>query len=205
MIHFSPEERSKLRELLVLLAEDCPSPVDRTARKGERDRPARGKRQPDSADIPVQPLVVQPLRVAGPACQSATPDPDVVRQLIRQRAKCRQMFGNDLVANPVWDMLLDLLAAYCEGRQISVTSLCIAAAVPQTTALSWINRMLAAGMIVRTEDQIDRRRVFIRLNRATLDHLIKFLDLPARDSSDSAAKTGITIPGRDFGQDRSAA
>jgi hypothetical protein len=44
--------------------------------------------------------------------------------------------SEDLFADPGWDILLDLYAARQEGKQVSVSSLCIAAAVPPTTALA---------------------------------------------------------------------
>lgn len=202
MIHFSAEERSKLRELLVSLAEDCPNPVDRTARKGERDRPATDDFWHEVTPDAISSVDAERQRQNG---RSALPDPYVVRKLIRQRVKSREMFGHDLVANPVWDMLLDLLAAYCDGKQISVTSLCIASGVPQTTALSWINRMMVAGMIVRTEDQSDRRRAFIRLSRPTLHQLMELLDLPLAEQERSATISQIGATARKHAEGRSAA
>jgi hypothetical protein len=41
-----------------------------------------------------------------------------------------------LFADPAWDMLLDLYAAEIEEQPVSVTSACIAAAAPATTALA---------------------------------------------------------------------
>ena len=58
-------------------------------------------------------------------------------------------------------MLLDLYAAELEGAQVSVSSLCIAAAVAPTTALRWIGRMTEAGLFVRQPDPFDRRRAFL--------------------------------------------
>jgi hypothetical protein len=42
-----------------------------------------------------------------------------------------QFFGPDLFADPAWDILLDLYAARLEQQRVAVSSLCIAAAVPQ--------------------------------------------------------------------------
>ena len=47
---------------------------------------------------------------------------------------------------------------------MSVTSLCIAAGVPPTTALRWIGQMLDLGLLVREQDDQDRRRAFIDLS-----------------------------------------
>ncbi|MEZ5694710.1 MAG: winged helix DNA-binding protein [Altererythrobacter sp.] len=92
------------------------------------------------------------------------PDPRLVRQIIRQRRLRDQFFDASLFADPAWDMLLDLTAARVEHVRVSVSSLCIAAAVPPTTALRWISQMVEAGLFERVEDDTDRRRVFIGLS-----------------------------------------
>lgn len=86
-----------------------------------------------------------------------------VRGAIRARRLRDQYFPKDLFADPAWDMLLDLFAARLEGMTVSVSSLCIAAAVPPTTALRWITAMTDAGLLMRREDPSDRRRAFVVL------------------------------------------
>ena len=56
------------------------------------------------------------------------------------------------------------MAARLEGRNVSVSSLCIAASVPPTTALRWITAMTESGMLLRQQDPADARRVFIILS-----------------------------------------
>lgn len=87
-----------------------------------------------------------------------------VRDAIRARRLRDQMFGAGLFEDPAWDMLLDLFAAELERVQVSVSSLCIAAAVAPTTALRWIARMTEAGLFERRADPFDRRRAFIALS-----------------------------------------
>jgi CheY-like chemotaxis protein len=91
-------------------------------------------------------------------------DAAAVRGLIRRRRLRDQFFDAALFADPAWDMLLDLTAARLEGRQVAVSSLCIAAAVPATTALRWIGTMSEAGLFRREADPEDGRRVFIALS-----------------------------------------
>lgn len=64
-------------------------------------------------------------------------------------------------------MLLDLMAARLEGKTVSVSSLCIAAAVPPTTALRWIGTLTTKGLLVRDSDPGDRRRVNLALSERT--------------------------------------
>lgn len=99
-----------------------------------------------------------------------------VRRMLRQRRMREQYFPADLFADPAWDMLLDLYAARLERQPVSVSSLCIAAAVPATTALRWIKTMTDAGLFVREADPHDGRRIFIGLAEAAFDALARYFE-----------------------------
>lgn len=98
-------------------------------------------------------------------------DAKAIRAMIRARRMRDQFFAGELFADPAWDILLDLMAARLEGREVGVSSLCIAAAVPPTTALRWISAMTEQGMLVRVADADDRRRIFIRLSADTAERM----------------------------------
>ncbi len=102
------------------------------------------------------------------------PDPRLVRRIIRQRQARARFFEGDLFADPAWDMLLDLTAARAEHARVSVTSLCIASGVPPTTALRWIGQMTEAGLLLRVEDETDRRRAFITLTDKATDAMARY-------------------------------
>ncbi|MVZ97904.1 hypothetical protein EUU23_09310 [Sphingorhabdus sp. IMCC26285] len=87
-----------------------------------------------------------------------------IREIIRLRRHRERFFDSELFADPAWDILLDLKAAQLENQNVSVSSLCIAAAVPSTTALRWVTVMTESGMLVRRQDPDDARRVFIELS-----------------------------------------
>lgn len=95
--------------------------------------------------------------------------PDVsvesVRSVIRARRLRGRYFAEDMFADPAWDMLLDLLQAEIAQLRVPVSSLCIAAAVPATTALRWLKSMTEKGIFVRRADPHDGRRVFVELSR----------------------------------------
>jgi DNA-binding MarR family transcriptional regulator len=88
---------------------------------------------------------------------------EIVRNVIRARRLRSRYFAEDLFADPAWDMLLDLLQAEIAQLRVPVSSLCIAAAVPATTALRWLKTMVAKGIFVRHADPHDGRRVFVEL------------------------------------------
>lgn len=89
---------------------------------------------------------------------------DEVRALLQARRLRDRYLPADLFADPAWDMILDLMAARLAGKRVSVSSLCIAAAVPPTTALRWIAQLTERGIFVRTNDPADARRVFITIS-----------------------------------------
>ncbi|MDB5706447.1 MAG: Transcriptional regulator [Sphingomonas bacterium] len=92
-----------------------------------------------------------------------------VRETIRVRRLRDQFFERGLFEDPAWDMLLDLYAAELERAQVSVSSLCIAAAVAPTTALRWIAKMTEAGLFIRQADPFDKRRAFMELSPGARD------------------------------------
>ncbi|MFP5330207.1 MAG: hypothetical protein ACLGHC_08765 [Alphaproteobacteria bacterium] len=90
---------------------------------------------------------------------------ELVRSVIRARRLRTRYFSEELFADPAWDMLLDLLQAEIAQLRVPVSSLCIAAAVPATTALRWLKSMTDKGLFVRRADPHDGRRVFVELSR----------------------------------------
>jgi hypothetical protein len=113
-------------------------------------------------------------------------DAEMVRNLIRVRRLREQFFPKDLFADPAWDMLLDLMAARLEQSRVAVSSLCIAAAVPATTALRWIRTLTEHGLFVRREDPEDGRRIFIELSDPAAAALTAYFQ--------TIHETGVRIP-----------
>lgn len=99
---------------------------------------------------------------------------DLVRRSIRARRLRERYFDSRLFADPAWDILLDLYAAHLEERDVSVSSLCIAAATPPTTALRWIGSMTDAGILTRRPDPQDKRRHIISLSDGALHAIDKY-------------------------------
>ncbi len=99
---------------------------------------------------------------------------ETVRQVIRARRMRARFFDEELFADPAWDMLLDLLQAEISQHRVPVSSLCIAAAVPATTALRWIKTMTDAGLFNRRADPHDGRRVFVELSPTASDAMRRY-------------------------------
>lgn len=97
------------------------------------------------------------------------------RTLLRNRRLRGRYLPGDLFADPAWDILLDLFAASAERKSVSVTSACVAAAVPVTTAQRWLRDLERRGLVERSHDNGDRRRVLVRISSAGSDAIAKWL------------------------------
>lgn len=156
------------------------APFASSARHGwpnpSRERAAAAARE-------IKPIQSDPtgLRAAPPGPHASFPAARaaLVRERLRQRRAREALFG-DVFCDPAWDMLLDLYAAHYEGEEISVSSLCIAAQVPATTALRHIEMMTGRGWLERRADPADKRRSFIRLTDEARTRLDRYFDDLAR-------------------------
>lgn len=118
--------------------------------------------------IPVQQEVIGDLSASAPVGE------DYVRSIIRARRQRSHHIDADLFADPAWDILLDLYAGEIGQRRLTVSSVCIAAAVPATTALRWIGTLEARGLIQRSNDPLDGRRVYVRLTGKAVEAMSNY-------------------------------
>ena len=92
----------------------------------------------------------------------------------KRRSRERIFERSDLFADPAWDILIDLFIAYEEGQGISISSACIASAVPTTTALRWLKLLEEEGHILRNNDPSDARRINLYLSETTANKVRQF-------------------------------
>lgn len=107
-----------------------------------------------------------------------------VREILKLRRRRDKFFAAELFADPAWDILLELYAAELGQHRVTVSNLCVGAAVPATTALRWINHLENRGLIIRTADPIDGRRAYLSLSSTALADMENFF---------SAVQDGGTI------------
>ena len=128
----------------------------------------------ESVPARIMAFVSAPRVVAAPApapVPSAVADApndhlSILQAIQRKRAARGKFFPKGLFEDPCWDMLLDLMINHLQGRRISVSSLCIASGVAQTTALRRIADLHDHGLVRRIADDKDGRRVFIELTES---------------------------------------
>lgn len=88
---------------------------------------------------------------------------ELAAEELRERGRRSAHFPANLFGEPAWDILLDLYLNACRGKEVSVSSACLAAQVPATTGLRWVGLLEAEGFIARRPSERDRRTVILDL------------------------------------------
>jgi len=130
---------------------------------------------PESEFVPAIPL----------ADHGALPWGQLAGQSYRERRARDRIFADkSLFGEPAWDMLLDLMASEMSGRKLSVTSACIGACVPSTTALRWLSLLEERGLVLRENDTRDGRRAFVRISPDGFRKMVGYFDAVERGRVD---------------------
>jgi DNA-binding MarR family transcriptional regulator len=102
------------------------------------------------------------------------PTAPLLQRVLRARRARAEHFPADLFADPAWDMLLDLYHAHLVQQRVTVSSLCVAANVPATTALRYIQALEQKQLVERHPDPLDKRRFFVGLTRSSVDSFERY-------------------------------
>lgn len=87
-----------------------------------------------------------------------------------------KVFPAKLFADPAWDILLILYWASHAQQRLSVSSVCFSAAVPQTTALRWIENLHGFGFLHKGKHPTDRRVTWLELSDKAREKLDRYFD-----------------------------
>lgn len=104
----------------------------------------------------------------------------MARSYLAARRRRDDLIGAGLFADPGWDILLDLYVNEMEGALISVSSACLASGVATSTALSWIQKLVSRGLVIRERDRRDGRRTFLRLTTEATDAIERWINATFR-------------------------
>lgn len=74
------------------------------------------------------------------------------------------VFGPEWFADPAWDLLLEVYVAQQRDRTTQLQAMCIAARVPRSTGDRIVNRLVAAGLLLKTTDSSRKRGVRLHLS-----------------------------------------
>lgn len=117
------------------------------------------------------------------------PDREVCRRVATDIMRTRNLRHRYLIgfhlADPVWDMLLDLYVAEAKRSPVSISDLAIAAGVPRSTGVRWVANLISEGKLQAEADVADGRRTWVTLSPASRAALEKYLHEAARAGSRS--------------------
>ncbi|AQR72443.1 hypothetical protein [Sphingomonas sp. LM7] len=120
-----------------------------------------------------------PLQATGTWDTAEAPPSDsewcrrVASDIARSRSLRRRLLADFQMADPVWDMLLDLYLSERKGVRVSISDLALAAGVPRSTGVRWVGTLIEAGTLSSEPDSCDGRRTWVELSpesRAALEH-----------------------------------
>jgi len=104
----------------------------------------------------------------------------MVSLIIYARKARNHIFPDGVFSDPAWDMLLDLYLNSLKNRSVPVSSLCIAASAPPTTAFRRIDALERLGLVRRGKDEEDGRRVLVELTDAGAEAMSRTLEATYR-------------------------
>jgi hypothetical protein len=129
---------------------------------------ARSLRESDDAFAQVEPL--PPAQLLSEA-----------RRWVAARQVRDEMFGRTMFLNPGWNILLELFIAAEEGRNVTIKSACVAAGVPQSTALRHIAHLIDVRLAIRAQHPSDARSAYLKLSDGGRARMVSFISLSAED------------------------
>jgi DNA-binding IclR family transcriptional regulator len=88
----------------------------------------------------------------------------LAQALLSQARRREQFFPNIVFYDPQWLMVLDLFVATAQGRDLAISSVCIASGAANATAWRNIRLLEDRGIILRTPHPSDRRSRFLKLS-----------------------------------------
>lgn len=91
---------------------------------------------------------------------------DLAASMFRARRRRANQLPKELLGEPAWDILLDLFVNFVRGQRVGVSSACIAADIPTSTALRWIGVLVSKGLVERRDQQHDLRVTEVRLTKS---------------------------------------
>ncbi|KQZ60807.1 MarR family transcriptional regulator [Sphingopyxis sp. Root1497] len=118
------------------------------------------------------PVVSQPDRIDAPV-------PGLIEQLnfsLQMRRTRKSHFGSNQLTGPTWDMLLDLMLAKTNDRELSASDLATGAGVPLSSGLRMIALLEHLDLAERFIDERDRRRSIVRLTDNGVDSMTRYFE-----------------------------
>ena len=127
--------------------------------------------------LPLQDKVSRIIRsLAKPSFEPATTAPEeladvapevseeTVNRVIEAWRERTSYLPRELLADPVWGMLLELLQAEVQDRRVSLSRLCTVSEVAPSAATRWLKALERQELAVRRVDPQDAENEFVELS-----------------------------------------
>jgi DNA-binding MarR family transcriptional regulator len=127
-----------------------------------------------------------------PVSDEGDPQTMLVEQVsfsLQTRRIRQDHFGRAQLSGANWDMMLDLMLAREQDRQLSASDLATGAGVPLSSGLRMIAALEQEGLVHRAIDEKDRRRSLIRLSDAGADRMKRYFETIRRAWNDRQRRT----------------
>lgn len=95
---------------------------------------------------------------------------------IQMRRLRKSHFGSAQLSGPTWDMMLDLMLADSNGRELSASDLAAGAGVALSSGLRMIAALEDLGLVRRFIDERDRRRTLVRLTENGAERMASYFE-----------------------------
>jgi hypothetical protein len=100
----------------------------------------------------------------------------LAERIYRSRRDRERVFNDDIFADPAWDLLLDLFVRSARNEQVSISSACHAASVPEATALRYLKALTEKKYVERISHPNDKRSTTLRMTPLGSNLMIEWLD-----------------------------
>jgi hypothetical protein len=117
-------------------------------------------------------LIESSRREAGAAAQSSVLA--AAAEACAARRRLYALFGRRLFSDPSWDILLELFVSTLEDRKVTVSTACMSACAPTTTALRHIAYLVQEGLVIRRPHPADARSTYLELTDQAIDRLSQY-------------------------------
>jgi hypothetical protein len=100
----------------------------------------------------------------------------LAERIYRARRDRERIFEDSIFADPAWDLLLDLFIRSQRNEQVSISSACHAASVPEATALRYLKALTEKQYVERISHPNDRRSTTLKMTALGSELMIEWLD-----------------------------
>jgi hypothetical protein len=100
----------------------------------------------------------------------------LAERIYRSRRDRERVFNDGIFADPAWDLLLDLFVRSARNEQVSISSACHAASVPEATALRYLKALTEKKYVERISHPNDKRSTTLRMTPLGSNLMIEWLD-----------------------------